>query len=260
MDALLQFLNIDKYSPSNHTQPRFLVDELPEIYYRPPEDRIRRLLLRKGGSEFEIKTAFSRVAEQGCCYVPRLRGVLVRDFKLPYSAEEASRFVHHVCRAAETWEKLSDPEDRFYTSIIEWALGYFGSRALCPARAPADEYDLYALYSLPHDAVEQLAIGSYREFMQVVDLLVLHKDYEANLRNYRERPQVLTKCIRLEGDKFLYATRQLGYMLGSDLYRAYISGRIAKRFLRSLYSRHLDKPGAARTLYFATRRKLRRRR
>jgi hypothetical protein len=258
VDALLRFLSIDKYSPSNGTQPRFLVDQLPELYFRPADERVRRLLARKGAGEAEVKSALARLETQGCCYVARARAVLVRDFQLGPGAEEAARFVHHACRGAEA--QPAGAEDRFYTGVLEEALGYFGSRAMCPARAAVRESDLYALYSLPRDAVERLGAWSYRDFMQLVDLLVLHKDYEANLRHYRERPEALSELVQCEGDKLAYATRQLGYLLGNELYDAFISGRIAKRFLRSLFLRHLDKPGAARTAYFATQRRLRRRR
>ena len=48
VDALARFLNIDKYSATNGTRPRYLVDRLPEVYSRPSSATMRKLLARKG--------------------------------------------------------------------------------------------------------------------------------------------------------------------------------------------------------------------
>ncbi|MFB3812882.1 MAG: ChaN family lipoprotein [Terriglobales bacterium] len=255
VDALLRFLNIDKYSPSNSTQPRFLVDQLPEVYYRPTGERVRRLLLRKGAGDAEAQSVLAHLERQGCCYVPRARALLVREFQVALASEEAARFVHRACCGEVSG---ATAEDEFYTRALEAALAYFGSRALYPARSAVREVDLYALYSWTREDVERFAICSYGEFMQLIDFLVLHKDYEARLRHYRERPAILAEGVNCSDEKLAFATRQLGYMLGSELYDAYLSGRVAKRFIRSLFFRKL-KPGAARTAYFVTQRSLRRR-
>jgi hypothetical protein len=96
------------------------------------------------------------------------------------------------------------------------------------------------------------------EFAQLMEFLLLHKHYEANLREYRKRPKRLDEGVACDDRRTLCAARQLGYMLGSDLYDAYISGQVTKRFLRSLFFHHLERPGAPRTIYFATQRRLRR--
>jgi hypothetical protein len=55
--------------------------------------------------------------------------------------------------------------------------------------------------------------------------------------------------LLLDPDRRALAIRLLGRLLGSDLYSAYLNGRISKRLLRSLYFRDLSKSGEARTLY-----------
>src|SRR5438067_12413156 len=55
IDALLRFLNIDKYSASNGTQPKFLVDMLPEVWCRSSLEQLERLLRRKGVGEAEAR-------------------------------------------------------------------------------------------------------------------------------------------------------------------------------------------------------------
>ena len=259
IDALLRFLNIDKYSASNHTQPRFMVDQLPEVYSGASDERVRRLLAGRVEEESEIRQVLARLEQQGCCYVPQVRAVLVREFRLAQGAEEAARLVHRVCRAASAQPGAQSAEDRFYSCVLEDALSYFGSRALHAPRAPAREADLSALCALPPEEVEALHLGSPREFRQLIDFLLLHKHYEANLRRYRACPPMLSAGVRCEGNAFRFLTRQLGYLLGSELYDAYLDGRLAKRFLRSLFFRSLERPGAPRTIYFATQRKLRRR-
>src|SRR5271169_3833866 len=51
IDSLARFLEINRYSPHNGTQPKFLVDMLPEVYGGASDAMLRRLLSRKGVSE-----------------------------------------------------------------------------------------------------------------------------------------------------------------------------------------------------------------
>jgi hypothetical protein len=258
VDGLLHFLNIDKYSATNGTQPRFLVDRMPEICFRPSGQKIRRMLQRKAVPEGEASAIVRALKEHGCCFVPALRAVLIDNFQLAHGAEAAARCVHHICRHEPDAAALSSSEDSFYRAVLESALGDFGARALCPARRPVRESDLSGQYALSRRSAEELRAGPYRSFIHLLDLLTLHRHYEANLRRYRERPAQLAGLLSLGPDHFLYATQWLGHLLGNQLYDAYLTGRVAKRFLRALFCRSLDKPGAARTTYFALQRKLRR--
>ena len=45
-------------------------------------------------------------------------------------------------------------------------------------------------------------------------------------------------------------TLQLGYLLGSDLYDAYLEDRATSRYVRGLFLTHVEEPGAARAAYF----------
>jgi hypothetical protein len=119
------------------------------------------------------------------------------------------------------------------------------------------EQDLYALYAQPREAVEERSIYSYRDYMQMLDFLVLHKDYEQNLRGWIEVPELLREGVRFSGERFSFLSRMIGQILGSEIYDAWIAGRVAKRTLRSLFFRPLDSPGAARTLYFTIVRRIR---
>src|SRR5208282_6452124 len=125
----------------NGTQPVYLVDRMPEVYSRPSDEAMRKLLERKGAGEEELKEILARIESGGCCYVPRLEAIFVREFQMVGGAEEAARFVHHACRPAApstgTAAASGEPanhEELFYTRVVEHALGYFGSRLLYPAR------------------------------------------------------------------------------------------------------------------------------
>src|SRR6201993_3254956 len=98
IDGLLRFLDINRYSSHNGTQPKFLVDLLPEVYCRSSDGMLRRLLSRKGVSEEEKKSMLRKVKERGCAYLPRVNAFYICDFQMTYAAEEVARFLHHACR------------------------------------------------------------------------------------------------------------------------------------------------------------------
>jgi hypothetical protein len=229
---------------------------MPEVYSRPSEEAIRKLLARKSGGEEEIKEILARIESGGSCYVPRMNAIFVREFQMVGGAEEAARFVHHACRPAapssDTTESCSESakrEELFYTRVVEHALGYFGSRVLYPARPTVSESDLLALSAQPQEAVDGQTIHSHRECMEMVDFLAQHKDFESNARRYSAVPGLIRQGIGFTGARFAFATEKLGYMLGSELYDAYLAGRLSKRYIRSLFFRKLN-GSAARSIYF----------
>jgi uncharacterized iron-regulated protein len=261
--ALSRFLNIDSYAPQNGTQPRYLVDMLPEVYCRGSEEAMRKLLSRKGAVNGELKQVMARLESHGNCYVPRMNALFVSDFQMAGVAEEAARFVHYACRGVGHGNGASgndaepSPEEIFYTVVLGQALGYFGSRVLYPARPATREADLYALYTLQREDVEEQTVFAYREYMQMVDFLVMHRDYEVNARQYSALPGLVADGIRAAGERFTFLTERLGNMLGSELYDAYVAGRVSKRYIRALFFRKLQGRGVARAVYFDAVRRVR---
>lgn len=141
IDSLLRFLGIDRYSSHNGTQPKFLVDMLPEVYGPASCARLLHRLARRGTKEHVVDAMQQRLDERGSIYLPQVNAFYVREFQMMYGGEEAARFLHHACRGLPQRngaEHERDIADRFYTRIVENALGYVGSRALHPAR-PAQE-------------------------------------------------------------------------------------------------------------------------
>jgi uncharacterized iron-regulated protein len=142
IDSLLRFLDIDRYSSHNGTQPKFLVDMMPEVYSRSSGARLRQQLSRHHATQEESETMVRHVEERGSVYLPQVNAFYVREFKMMYAAEEAARFLHHACRglparggSAET----PGSANHFYARTVEYALGYFGSRVLYPARLLAED-------------------------------------------------------------------------------------------------------------------------
>ncbi|HEY6935506.1 MAG TPA: ChaN family lipoprotein, partial [Terriglobales bacterium] len=153
IDGLARFLNINACSAHNGRQPKFLVDLLPEVYCRSSDELLHKLLQRRIAAEPDRKAIRARLAEQGSAYLPAMNSIYVTDFQMVHVAEEAASFLHHACRGSVSkpangnGNSQLEPEDRFYTRVVEHALAYFGSRVLYPARPPVREADLYALYT-----------------------------------------------------------------------------------------------------------------
>ncbi|MBV8207906.1 MAG: ChaN family lipoprotein, partial [Acidobacteria bacterium] len=259
--ALARALNINPYSPQNGTQPRFLVDQLPEVYRRPSLESALRLLDRKGVAAEEVAAAEDAMASGGMAYIASLNVILTTGWELSGAAEPVARFVHAACRRPACSTLLSadlSPDDRFYSRVMEIAIADFGARVLYPARPAVRESDLYSLYAAPREAIEEKSILSYRDYMRMIDFLVFHRDYERNLRKYWETPPLILEGRNYTGERFEFVARQLGQMLGTELYDAYISGAVPRRFVRSLLFRKLEKPEVARVGYFSIVRRTRR--
>src|SRR6202167_4226273 len=236
IDSLASFLEINRYSPHNGTQPKFLVDLLPEVHGGPSDATLRRLLSRKVIGDQKLASMLKNVEERGSAYFPEVNAFYVREFQLMHAAEDATRFLHHACRglpqrlngnsfsgrdsrANGTNSKSEDttpltPVDEFYTRVIENAVAYFGSRVLYPARsAPETENP----FTLSRAACEKAA----------------------------------QSAARADEEKSESSAREFGYRLGETLYDAYLAGRVTPAALRRLFLAHLDKPGIARKIYAA---------
>ncbi len=217
IDSLVRFLEINRYSPHNSTQPKFLVDMLPEVYGGSSDAMLRRLLTRKGIAEDEREAMLAGVEDRGSAYLPKVNAFYVREFQMIHAAEDATRFLHQACQGlpqrlnghsdgSENGKRKS-PIDDFYARVIEHAVAYFGSRILYPSRpAPNDASPL------TRTACEKAAQAAIR------------------------------------GDKSKYesAVRDLGYRIGSQIYEAYLAGKVAPSGLRRLFLAHLNEPGLAR--------------
>ncbi len=236
--GLGRFLHIDSYSSHNGTQPRFLVDQLPRVCYPAPDDEIRALLSCKG-PEKEVDELLYRLESRGCVYLPELGVMAVRRLEIANAAEEAARFLHRVCRGAAeaTPGSTGDPADFFFTAVLESALAYFGSSVLYPVRP------------LLESAGEDSSPGSL-----LSNFLVRNPIFDLSGRIRRAKAAA---CDLPRNGSRESVSRDFGYYLGRALYDAYLSGRISKRYVRSLFFLRLHDPGQACEACLALVKKLR---
>ncbi len=180
IDSLASFLEINRYSPHNGTQPKFLVDMLPEVYGGSSDDMLLRLLLRNGVSELYRQSMLARVEECGSAYLPQVNAFYVREFQMMHAAEDVTRFLHQACQGlprrfdGKSPEETAEPAgrngaiDRFYARVMEHAVAYFGSRVLDPSRPAADSD---SLPPLSRAACEKAAQASVRLIQKNSNLL-----------------------------------------------------------------------------------------
>jgi hypothetical protein len=251
IDGLVRFLRINQYSPHNSTQPKLLVDLLPEVYSRNSDALLRRLLSRKGFSVTQKRAMLHRVSERGGAYLAPLNAFYVRKFDMTSATEDAARFLHHACRGLPDRvngkrHEPRAPQDAFFACVLEHALACFGSRVLHPARTPFRDADLEELHDLTCEDLERQAVLKYPD---VVDVLEFLSWYRHSARASRQASADWTQALAFTGRKREYATERLGALLGNDLYDAYLEGRLGPPALRRLFLAHLEEPGEASEVY-----------
>ncbi|MGO9649069.1 MAG: ChaN family lipoprotein [Terriglobales bacterium] len=213
IDSLLSFLEINLYASHNRTQPKFLVDLLPEVYCGSSDGRLRQLLTRAAYEPKQIETMLQHVEAHGCVYLPSINAFYVREFKMTHAAEEAARFLHHACRGLPLRRDArpataAEPSDRFYARAIEHTLAYFGSRVLYPARSAEPAF-------------------------------------EGSTLSPQACKKLLHEALRAERTEFDAAAQKLGYALGSELYDAYLRGSVTPTVLRHWFLSHIEESGKA---------------
>ncbi len=228
IDSLASFLEINRYSPHNGTQPKFLVDMLPEVHGSSSDAMLRRLLSRKGVSEQEREAMLAAVEERGSAYLPQVNTFYIRGFQMMHAAEDAARFLHQACQGLPRRVNGTNREDvgqarstdYFYTRVIEHAVAFFGSRVLHPSRpAPSTE----SAQPLSRAACDKAA----------------------------------QEAARGDVEKSESTGQEWGYRLGSLLYDSYLAGDVSQSSMRRLFLAHLDEPGVARKICAAVIAKLR---
>jgi hypothetical protein len=132
IDGLVGFLNINCYSPHNGTQPKLLVDLLPEVYGDPSDAILDRAL-----SAVDDPDVRQRLEERGSVYVAKTNTLFIREFQLPHAAQEVARFLYHACRGLpenrhRDHDHELDREDLVYARALETALVALAARVLCP--------------------------------------------------------------------------------------------------------------------------------
>lgn len=262
VDGLAAFLGINRYAAHNRTQPRFLVDMLPEVYGPGTESTVNRLLTRQGVPETDRNEVFRAAETRGCVYTAPINAVYLLELQMEAAAEAASRFLHHACRGLPERVKVGagpalDSTDRFYRSAVENALAYFGSRILHPGRDAHREGDVRELTELTREELERHAGMTWSKALRALDFVMWHREKELG----RQRAPHLLEGFddRTFDDEPIaaYASLQLGLLLGSDLYEAYLEGSLGPASIRGFFLLHLEHEGQAREAYRTMTRRVR---
>jgi uncharacterized iron-regulated protein len=244
--SLFQFLNVNPYATRRGEGRPFLVDEFPEVCSVSTGEQLDRLLARRFAARGnEVRKA---LAEQGSYFVADKNMIVAREFRMPWAAEQAARFVHQVCKGTP---KACPPlvEDAFYTRVLETALAFLGSKVLCPSRKLYDEAQFVSEYTKTDHEIAELGLTK-RAFHQVLDWIVLHKQYEKDRRHHHQPPPNLLVAAQLDLRQREVAVTLMGHLLGSELYSAYLQGHAGKRALKSAFFKKTGKPGSPRKTYF----------
>jgi len=250
IEGMVRFLGINQYSRHNTTQPKLLVDLMPEIYSRSSDAPLRRLLSRGEFSGEHRESLLRRASDRGSVYLTPLNAVYVHEFRMGSCAEDATRFLHQACRglphladqatssAAPVVQPL-DRDDTFYMAVFEHALAFFGSRILYPARPAFRDADLADLYDVTREDLELQTSLPFVDAVEALDFLAEHRkgDFQA------------AAAPTFTGRKYEYIAEQVGYLAGNDLYDAYLEGRLTTAALRKLFLIHIEEPGVARKAY-----------
>jgi heme-binding uptake protein ChaN (Tiki superfamily) len=268
--SLVRFLGINQYSPHNTTQPRLLVDLMPEVHSRSSDALLRRLLSRKGFTAEHRRSLLRRVRERGSVYLTPINAIYVRQFRMTSSAEDATRFLHQACRGlpnlcngrtvapAATAGSLNigplnagrlNKDDAFYITVFEHALAFLGSRILYPTRPALRDADVADLFDVTREDLELQTSLPFTEAVEALDFLTQHR-----------QASTIESCVpapAFTGHKYEYVAEQLGYLAGNDLYDAYLEGRLTTVALRRLFLTHIEEPGVARETYALLRARLR---
>ncbi|PYS20245.1 MAG: hypothetical protein DMF72_21670 [Acidobacteria bacterium] len=258
IDALLAFLHIGRY-PEDDGGSRYFIDCYPEVANVASLLRARALIARKRLSEMRRRQLLAQVVDHGSCYIPELNLLIVHRLRMQSAAKDVSCFVHHACRdfqeTAGCWTNDTQTERAFYARALEHALVDFGARVLYPSHPVKEEDNLCSLYSQGQEELDAGIPLSTQEHTRILDWVMLHRDYELHSRSYATKPALLHEFLSAPVMTLEVLAKYLGDLLGSDLYRAYIAGRLSRREARSLFFRKLA--AGSREAYFATVRRVR---
>ena len=259
IDGMVRFLGINQYSSHNTTQPKLLVDLMPEVYSRSSDALLRRLLSRKGFTAEHRRSLLRQVRERGSVYLTPINAVYVRQFRMTSSAEDATRFLHQACRGlphlsngkalaphAAAGTQPLDKDDTFYMAVFEHALAFFGSRILHPARPALRDTDIANLLDVTREDLEHQTSLPFADAVEALDFLTEHREHDF----------CAAQAPAFTGRKYEYVAEQIGYLTGNDLYDAYLEGRLTTAALRKLFLTHIEQPGVACETYVQLRTRL----
>jgi uncharacterized iron-regulated protein len=258
IDSILKFLEIDKYSYCLHKENgyrEYLIDVYPEVYATNDKDFFKGLLKEKNFSQRDIKRIGMHIAEKGSCYVTEINAIFIGTFDVIHGAEESAHFINKVLKGEVGRKRIIQktllPYDAFYTTTIEEAIAFFGSKLIDPSRNHFFETDFYQLYGKDKEKIEKKTEYLFEEFNEIINFILLHKKFEKEYEHHDDVPKELLTGIKSEGRLFSILTHEIGYFLGHQIFDAYQKGLIDKEQIVSLFKMRFLKSGSALESYLS---------
>ncbi len=172
IDRVALALGIDRFSSHNGTQPRFLVDSLPEVYDAGTSE-FQTFLSRQHLSREKTKSILRRLNERKCLYLPQFNVLALEDWRVVTATEEAVRFLHHACQGLYLLSKNDKPQiieqDRPHIAMVEETLVNFASQILCrtePVMPSACENTRDSQHSSVANSSRILGAALYQAYLQ----------------------------------------------------------------------------------------------
>jgi hypothetical protein len=254
VDRILRFLRLDKYKHCLQREGSFLellVDAFPEVYSNMDLEQFQDVLRASELNATQMSEVNYHVGRNGSCYVPQLNAIFIGKFNLVHGGEEASHFVNMALKGEiyERGGRKYPQADLFYVTVLEEALGFFGSKLIDPSRNHFFETEFYRYHKMSPAMIERETRYGYREFREIIDFILLHKRFERSYQEFDDVPDNLLQGIQSTGERFSILTHELGYFLGQQLYDGYHAGRIRRRELVALFRRSFEAGGEALSVY-----------
>jgi hypothetical protein len=170
--SLARTLGFRLDSPHNGTQPKYLTDSLPEVI-NVADSSADFSNGTNGLAEEEAAITRAVIEDHGCAYLASANAFYVREFRMPYVASEAARFLHHACRGMSGRRCPHAAE-------IEDVLAHFGGRLLCPGPRPEEcsfhvegekFYEAYLQGRLTKTAARKLFLAHIEDMEQMQAVL-----------------------------------------------------------------------------------------
>jgi len=255
IDTILRFLGIDKYRMCIRREAdciEFLVDYFPEVYSHVDAATLRKILTANQFARPDILDIRRRVSRNGSMYIPRINSIFIGRFSLVHGGEEAAHFVNIALRGDvfSDGTKTASRVDLFYSSVIEEALGFFGSKLIDPSRNHFFETKLYQYHRKDRDFIEANTEYTYEQFRTIIEFVLRHKKFERTYANHSEIPDWLHAGLGTRNARtFSVMAHELGYYLGQQLYDGYHRGKIDRRTIANLFRARFDEAGEALSTY-----------
>jgi len=255
IDTILRFLGVDKYAHrvrQGDDGADLLVDLYPDVHASVDATHLRELLSGRRLSPALRSAVKERIARKGSCYIPRVNAILIGAFSLVQGGEEAAHFVNTALRGDvfRDARRARARPDLFYETVMQEALGFFGSKLIDPSRNHFFETKLYQYHRRDREFIEKNTEYSYEQYGRIIRFILMHKRFERAYRSHSKVPAELTEGIRTRSRReFSVLTHELGYYLGQQMYDGYHQGLIDRGAIRELYFRRFAKPGSALSAY-----------